>query len=333
MADQDDKIRREILKWLYEEFEGSPNSSIEGERFLEALTEDFDEEDVVYNVERMDGEFLEKQGAMGTRIALINIAAKGIEELHSEGYSTLLETEARYDILEILYEADRKNPGFAYISRSDMVNEVGAVENEIDQNIWYLKEKRLVETRTGGTDSFYSSAGITDRGSKRYEQYNKDSVEIPRVSGRSSLQQASIGPGESGKAENLFRDFVEMTQDEVIIIDRFAREGLYDLLQHVPSRVEIKVITTVRVTGQSYVQRVNQFKQQHSSIEVRELPDSEWDFHDRYIIRDREDGWAWGHSFHDAGDTQHTASELKPVNREQIVSQYESAWKKGAVVA
>jgi hypothetical protein len=281
----------------------------------------------------MDGEFVEKKGAAGTRIALINIAAKGIEKLHSEGYSTLLETDTRYEILEILYKEDRKNPGFAYISRSDLASEIGAAEEEIDRDIWYLKEKRLVETRTGGSNSFYSSAGITDRGSKRYEQYDEDDVEIPRVSGRSSLQQASIGPGESGKAENLFRDFVELAQDEVMIIDRYAREGLYDLLQHVPNGVEIKVVTTGRVTGQDYEQRVNQFKQQHSSIEVRELPDSDWEFHDRYIIRDREDGWAWGHSFHDAGDTQHTASELKPVNREQIVSQFETAWKNGTVVA
>ena len=42
--------------------------------------------------------------------------------------------------------------------------------------------------------------------------------------------------------------------------------------------------------------------------------------------------WAWGHSFHDAGDTQHTASELRPINRESIESQFTDAWQNGMVI-
>lgn len=327
MPGQDKKIRWDILKWLYDQFEESPRGRWSGEDFLDDLKQEFDEDDVVYNVERMDGELLEKDSTMGSRIYGIHILPEGIERLHSEGYNTILDSENRYDILEILYQADRGNPGFAYLSKEEIADELDIDRNTVDQNIWYLKEKRLVDERSGSRD-----VGITDSGRSRYEQYLEDGTGIPRTESRSSLRQASIGPQESGKAENLFRDFVELSKEEVIIVDRFAREGLYDLLEHVPSGVEIKVITTDRVMSQGYQQRVNQYRQQHSSVEVRYLSDDNWNFHDRYIIRDREDAWAWGHSFHDAGDTQHTASELKPINREQIIDQFESAWKNGSVI-
>lgn len=331
MPDKDEKIRREILNWLYDRFEENPNGYWTDEGFFEGLSS-FDKEDVVYNVERMDGEFVEKEGALGKRVAWIHITPRGIEELHEQGHETILGTDTRYAILEVLYEADRQNPGFAYLGRDDVLDAVDASDDEIDQNVWYLKEKRIVETSGGGGGLFYHRVKITKRGSERYEQYEQDGVEIPRAGGRSTLLQASIGPNEAGKAENLFRDFVELAQDEVIIIDRFAREGLYDLLQHVPSGVEIKVITTDRVTGQDYQQRVKQFAQQHSDIQVRYLSDNNWEFHDRYVVRDREDAWAWGHSFHDAGDTQHTASELKPINRESILGQFNTAWQSATVL-
>ena len=331
MTDKDEKIRREILKWLYDRFEEDPNGHWTDEGFFEGLSS-FDKEDVVYNVERMDGEFVEKEGALGKRIAWIQITPGGIEELHEQVYDTILNADTRYAILEVLYDTDRQNPGLAYLGRDDLLDAVDVSEDEIDQNVWYLKEKRIVETSGAGGGLFYHRVKITKRGSERHEQYEQDGVEIPRAGGRSALLQASIGPNEAGKAENLFRDFVELAQDEVIIIDRFAREGLYDLLQHIPSGVEINVVTTDRVTGQGYQQRVKQFAQQHSDIQVRYLSDSNWEFHDRYVIRDREDAWAWGHSFHDAGDTQHTASELKPINRESIINQFNTAWQRANVL-
>ncbi|WP_237076807.1 phospholipase D-like domain-containing protein [Natrialba magadii] len=331
MAEQDKKIQREILKWLYERFNDDPLTEWGGNEIFESLSE-YSREDIIYNVERLNGEFLENEPTMSSKVARIQITPAGIEELYSQGYETILESDTRYEILRVLYQAIREDPGWGYIDRDQLIAEADANEDEVDQNIWYLKEKRFVETRGGGGGLFYHQIKITQSGSERFEQFEEDGVEIPRIGSRQKFRQASIGPGESGKAENLFRDFAELARDEVIIIDRFAREGLYDLLQHVPKGVEIKVVTTDRVTGGGYQKRVNQFVQNHSTIEVRFLPDSDWDFHDRYVIRDREDGWAWGHSFHDAGDTQHTASELRPINRETIIGQFENAWQKGSVI-
>ena len=331
MQEQDEKIQREILKWAYARFEENPTGFWRGNGLFESL-DHFDQKDIVYNVNRMDGQFIENNPSMSNPVDMIQMEPAGIEELYSHGYETILESDTRYHILAVLYQKVREEPGRGYVGRDDLLNEIDAGEDEVDQNIWYLKEKRLVETSGGGGGLFYHRVKITQRGSDRYEQYSEDGVEIPRVGGHHRFRQASIGPGESGKAENLFRDFVEVARDDVVIIDRFAREGLYDLLLHVPSGVQIKVITTDRVTGGGYQQRVNQFAQQHPDIEVRYLPDSDWDFHDRYVIRDREDAWAWGHSFHDAGDTQHTASELRPVNRETIIKQFENAWRNATVI-
>lgn len=330
LGQRDEKIAREILKALYGQFEVEQYRGLTGEELYEAL-DDYDHEDVAYVAERIDGEYVDARGALGQRISTIQITAAGIEKLHEDGYETILDSDTRYDILEHLYQLDRENAGVVFAEREGLIDELGD-EEVVDQNVWYLKEKRLIETHGGGGGLFYHGAGITDRGADRFESYRHDGVEIPRTGTHRSLRQASIGPNESQQAENLFRDLVELARDEVIIIDRFAREGLYDLLQHVQDGVEIKVMTTDHVTGDDYQQRVTQFAQHHPEVQVRYFEDGDWDFHDRYVIRDREDGWAWGHSFHDAGDTQHTASELRPINRESIVSQFSTAWEDGTVI-
>ncbi|EMA55003.1 hypothetical protein [Halococcus thailandensis] len=325
---QDEKIAREILKVSYNQFEDVQYHGVTGEDLYEELDE-FDQDHVAYVAERIDEEYAEVRGAIGQRVSTIQISPTGIEKLQKDGYETILESDMRYELLKKLYQIDRENAGLVFAGRDELIGELGD-EPIVDQNIWYLKEKRLVETHGGGGGLFYHSANITDRGIDRFESYRQDGVGIPRTRTHQSLRQASIGPNESEKAENLFRDIVELSQEELIVIDRYAREGLYDLLQHVPQGVDIKVMTSNTVTGDDYQNLVNQFSQQHSDIEVRSLSNSNWDFHDRYVIRDREDGWAWGHSFHDAGDTQHTASELRPINRESIVSQFTDAWKNGS---
>ena len=326
MKQKDEQIRRAILRKLYTLFEESAAGRWDGGEFVEELSGEFDEDEIVYNVHRIDGELVENRESMGQRVSIISIEPEGIEELHSHGEETILDTEVRYQILEMLYDADRGNPGYAAVSRDELIDQLDADEDTIDQNVWYLRGKGLIEVSSAGGGLFYRRAQITDRGRKRYEQYIEDGVEIPRTSGSSSLRQASIGPNESGKAENLFRDFVELARNEIVVIDPYAREPLYELLVHVPPGVEIKVITSKRVTGGDYVQAVLEFQDEHEAIEVRHLPFDDWEFHDRYVIRDQEDAWAWGHSFHDAGDTQHTASELKPVNRERVLRLFEQLW-------
>jgi hypothetical protein len=175
----------------------------------------------------------------------------------------------------------------------------------------------------------FRSVEITNQGRERYEKYRDDGVEIPSTSLSESTRQAEIGKGDSQEAENLFRDIVELAQSEVIVLDRYAKKGLFQWLdKHVPAGVQIRVLTSGRVTGGSYTQDIQQPLTNPSDVEVRELPNSDWDFHDRYIFRDGDMGWSWGHSFHDSGDRQHTANELKPVNRDNILSKFQSSWNR-----
>jgi hypothetical protein len=331
MKEKDEKIRREVLKWLYNGFEENPSAKWDGTALPEDLDQ-FDDTAIEYVVGRMDGELVDTEATTSSPMHTIDLRPQGIEELHQQGFDTLLDDNSRYEILEVLYQASRDNPRRPFVSRDDLLDAVEFGEQKVDQNIWYLKEKKLVERQGGLGGGLFSRVKITEYGSEKYESYQEDGVEIPSSLGVTSIRQASIGPGESGKAENLFRDFVELAEDEVIVIDRYARKPLYDLLSHVPSGVDIQVVTSERVVNNDYKQRVQKFKNSHSDVEVRYLDDSDWDFHDRYVIRDQEDGWAWGHSFHDAGDTQHTASELKPVNRDQIVREFQKGWKKGQVI-
>ena len=331
MKEKDEKIRREVLKWLYEGFEDNPSAKWDGTTLPDDLDQ-FDETEIEYVVGRMDEELVDTKATNMSAMATIDLRPQGIEELHQEGFDTILDDEARYEILDVLYQASREDPRHPYVSKDELLDAVDLDKEEVDQNIWYLMEKRLVDNRGGIGRGLFSSVKITEHGSEKYESYKEDGVEIPSSLGVTSIRQASIGPDESGKAENLFRDFVELAEDKVIIMDRYARKPLYDLLGHVPSGVDIQVITSERVVNNDYKQRVQKFENIHSDIEVRYLDDSDWDFHDRYVIRDREDGWAWGHSFHDAGDTQHTASELKPVNRDQIIGEFQKGWQMGQVI-
>lgn len=331
MKDRDEKIAREVLKTLYEQFEEDQFGSLTGKRLYEELS-DFEKEDINYVVERMEDEFVEVLHTMGARLADVTLRMEGIDKLHSEGYETFLDDNERYEILEFLYKIDRDNQGQAIVSREGIIENVGASGEVVDMNVRYLKEKGLIKTLGMGGGRIFTNAEITKRGAEKYEAYVDDGVEIPETVSKTTSKQMTLGPDEPDKAENLFRDFVELTREEIVIIDRFAREGLYDLLKHAPSGVQINVLTSDRVTGGDYRRRVRQFSKQHRDIDVRYIPDGDWDFHDRYIIRDGKDGWAWGHSFHDSGKTQHTASELKPINRDTIIGQSEDAWSRGRSV-
>jgi len=325
MNDKDEKISWEILKHLYEELEKDTYGDIKGEELFRKLSS-FDKEDIIYMAKRMDEEFVNILKAAGCSIPNINIKMKGVEKLHKEGYDTFLKSDERYEILEIIYDQDRENIHRGSISRKAIKEQIDAEDNIIALNIKYLVKKGLIEEVAANA----GPVEITERGRESYEAYINSDVEIPRTSPhRVYDKQIDIGAGEEQKGENLFRDIVELAQDEIIIIDRYAREGLYEWLRYVPSGVKIKVVTGDRVINRNYKEMIKTYINKVSDIEIRYLEDKEnFESHERYVIRDREDGWLWGHSFHDTGKKHHTPSELKPINLKKKVDQFEKAWEK-----
>lgn len=327
----DEKIRTEVLKKLYEEFENSPRNGVSNQVIDQNLP-DIPLNDINYMIRRLEDEHAEVQHYMSGQMHA-QITTEGVEHLSQAGIPTLLDDDTRYDVLKSFYEADRQGGGRGYVQYEDLVDELSTDKTVLNRNLWYLEEKRLIESQGGTRAHYLHSAEITDHGRSKYEAYRDSGAEIPATSGLSFGRQASINPGEQQQAENLFRDIVELARDEVLILDRYAREGLYDLLKYVPNGVYIRVLTSDRVTGPEYTQRVHEFQDDHPEIEVRKVDSSNWDFHDRYIFRDENMGWAWGHSFHDAGNTQHTASELAPVNRNRTLSKFEETWEQGKEVS
>lgn len=331
MNASDEKIRTEVLQVLYSVFESYPDRRIDNGDLADELPS-ISKNELNYILKRMEDEYADLTHYSGGLISA-KITAQGIEHLTRMGASTFLESNVRYELLESIYYADRQKGGYGRLGRDAIVDALDVAESVIVQNAWYLKEKGLIEIQHGNGGQYIHSISITSHGREKFEAYRDSGVEIP-ASGPSTFgRQRSISPGEQQQAEHLFRDIVEMARDEVLILDRYARKPLYDsLLNHVPNGVDIRVLTSSRVTGSDYTQKINDFEQRHPEIKVREVSDSDWDFHDRYVFRDRDMGWAWGHSFHDAGDTQHTATELAPINRGRTLKLFEKAWKQGTQV-
>lgn len=321
MKSRDENIRLGILREVYDEFhDNPPRVRVSNDELSEKL--DVDADDIDYILGRMDGEYADVQSYLGGK-KVAEITSTGIEFLSKQGHTTLLDSEIRYRILQVLYEIDRERR-HALVDIETLKDETGADEEELLRNIEYLKQKNCVELHGG-----YSTIQITNHGRERHEKYRDDGIGIPSTASSESTLQAEIGRGETQKAENLFRDIVELAHSEIVILDRYAKQGLFDWIdKHIPKGVQVRVLTSGRVTDSSYPQDIKQSLSNPSDVEVRELPNRDWDFHDRYIFRDDQIGWSWGHSFHDSGDRQHTANELKPINRDTILEKFENAWNR-----
>lgn len=319
MDAKDGKIRLEVLKVLYEAFESDPtNYTVRGETIKESI-DGVDSNDIDYILDRMDGEFADVDKYPSLRD--VEILAKGIEFLDEQGFETILGTDSRYEILEAIYLEDR-NKNLIAVGMDAIKEETGLDEDEIIKNLRYLKHKRCIKFYSGP-----ASVKITESGRERWEKYRDEGVGIPSSSRARSTRQEEIGDGEREKAERLFRSIVELAQNEVVILDNYARKPLFVWLEsHVPDGVNIRVATTGAVTGGSYVSEVRESLSNVEDIEIREMADFDEIFHDRYVFRDNDMGWEWGQSFHGSGKGQHTPSELTPKNRDILLQKFEDTW-------
>jgi hypothetical protein len=139
-----------------------------------------------------------------------------------------------------------------------------------------------------------------------------------------------FGPNDEAAADRLLRDVTEVARTQIAVVDPYARAAIISKLRHTPKGVKILVLTTDAMAGEDYQVALNAHP--HLEIEIRTLAKAALQFHDRYIIVDESDGWAWGHSFHDAGKTRHTVAQLRPVNRDRIAAEFKSTWAAGRVV-
>ncbi|MFC6906913.1 hypothetical protein [Halalkalicoccus tibetensis] len=326
----DQKIQREILKFLYQQWVENPRGQTNTGEVGKEL-EDIFENGYKYHLTRLNDNGYINTESLSARHQYVNISITGIEKLTQDGYETILVDDHRYAILRVLYEIDRQKGGAAHnhVGMDILQEEIEIDDETLKQNIWYLEEKRLVETGPGRM----LSVQITARGRNRYEEHRNDNTQIPRTHTGARWTQHTIAQGDFEKANSVFRDFVELARDEVIIIDSYAKAGLYEMLEAVPGTVDVRVIGSDRQLNDEHREAYRTFARgRPGETELRFLEYNEWPFHGRYMIRDREDGYVWDHTFADSGSGHHTISEVRPVNLENTMADFDQAWGRGEVV-
>lgn len=324
MSINDQKLHREILSYIYE----GTKENLRRDADLRGMVEEFDNLDMSelrYHIERLqDNRQVEYRGQRSVRIT-----AEGVEKLDVEGYETFLDTDLRYEILRRAYEEDWGRP-HVFIDGDALFEELDADDEEIERNLWYLAEKGFID-RSGTSNDFRLEGEARDR----YEQYRDEGIPIPRTHLLQRYTQHTIEQGDREKAENVFRDIVEVAREEVIIVDTFAKGRLYDLMErHIPSVVGVKILMSDREVDDENIELYRDYAEgKKGDVELRYLDYREdYPFHSREVIRDREAGWVWDHTFADAGDRHHTISQLRPVNLENDLEAFDEAWEEAETV-
>lgn len=315
------QVQRAVLQWMYDKLAASASMwALPDEGDIEG----FDWSDVQYELRRLDGDgFIDGKH-------LKRITARGMDLLQDLEGETILDRDIRECILAALYDIDRKDGPHARANTQSIAEALDISTSEAGLGLHYLDGSGLIDVNGVKSDRFWG-VKINARGMAKHE-----AIETSRGGWASSTTSPSdghefvFGPGEEAEAARLLRDVTEVARSEVIIIDPYARAGIVSKLQHVPKGVVVKVLTGDNMANEPYAAEL----QAHPDLamELKVWPKAGHEFHDRYIIVDSKDAWAWGHSFHDAGKTKHTVAQLRPVNRDRILTEFQKKWPKGLVI-
>lgn len=324
MSISDQQLHREILGYIYDAL----NPDFRRHANVPDMVDEFDElnlDELRYHINRLAENRLVERSAQHH----VQLTPSGVEKLAQDGYETLLDFDLRYEILRVAYELDRGTPN-AYINITEVREGLDVSEEAMNPQLWYLSQKGLIDL-TGTSRDFQ----LTADGRNRYEEYRDEGIPIPRTQPLQRFTQHTIEQGDRDKAENVFRDIVEIARDEVIVIDAYAKGRLYDLLEeHVPTAVDVNILMTDREIEEENIELYEEYAEgKDGDVELRYLDyRDEYPFHTREVIRDREAGWIWDHTFADAGNRHHTISQLRPVNLENDLKAFDQAWEEAESV-
>lgn len=324
MSISDQQLHREILGYIYDAL----NPDFRRHANVPDMVDEFDElnlDELRYHINRLAENRLVERSAQHH----VQLTPSGVEKLAQDGYETLLDFDLRYEILRVAYELDRGTPN-AYINITEVREGLDVSEEAMNPQLWYLSQKGLIDL-TGTSRDFQ----LTADGRNRYEEYRDEGIPIPRTQPLQRFTQHTIEQGDRDKAENVFRDIVEIARDDVIVIDAYAKGRLYDMLEeHVPTAVDVNILMTDREIEEENIELYEEYAEgKDGDVELRYLDyRDEYPFHTREVIRDREAGWIWDHTFADAGNRHHTISQLRPVNLENDLKAFDQAWEEAESV-
>lgn len=315
------QIQQAILHWMYDKLHQSGSMWVlpNGEDI-----EGFDSQDVQYELRRLEGDgFIDGEH-------LKRITARGVECLQDLGVETILRGNLRERVLKVLYELDREQGPYARANTESLVSELDVPENDLRVVLHYLEDSGLIVVQATMSDRF-CSVHISARGMTKHEAIQTSGQGwASSTTSPTDGHEFVFGPDEEIEAARLLRDVIEVARTEILIVDPYARSGIIPKLQHVPRGVRVRVLTSDSMANESYAAELQSCPK--LDIEIRVLSKTDLEFHDRYIIVDGEDAWAWGHSFHDAGKTKHTVAQIRPVNRDRIMADFRHRWQNGRAV-
>lgn len=174
MADTDE-IQSEILAVLYEATENDPFSVFTTETVLEDVAERFDEDigedESEFAVRRLDEELLVDLDPAVGNLGTVELTPLGVEE-YNRTHKTFLKTENWLSILEYLQELDKQNPGALWKGES-LHQDLEMDDEAIARNVWYLKEKGLIDASMVISDPPYTSIQIKRAGREAIERHNE----------------------------------------------------------------------------------------------------------------------------------------------------------------
>lgn len=316
------QIQHAVLRWMYEHLLRTPSGrGLPGQQDLE----DFDWQEVQYEMRRLDGDgFLEGERHME------RITARGIEYLQDLGGGTILEGHLRQAALATLYEADRHHGPSARHGSSSVAEALSEPENVVSAILHYLEDSGLIEVEST-MGSRFRWVRITARGMAKHEAVSSAGGDwAVSTTSPTASHEFVFGPGEESQAARLLRDITEVARREILIVDPYARAGIVSRLCHVPVGVKVRILTGDSMVSENYASALQACPK--LDVEIRALPRSTLQFHDRYIVVDHADAWAWGHSFHDGGKSKHTVAQIRPVNRDRVLADFENKWPTAQVL-
>ena len=124
------------------------------------------------------------------------------------------------------------------------------------------------------------------------------------------------------------RKIVQLAKSDMLIVDPYVDETLWDLLSNMQSSVKLRVLT--QQMKKDFRLEARKFSAQHgNAIEVRTTSK----YHDRFIVQDNQSCWHIGASIKDAGNKAFAFSELlRPELVKFVIADVENEWSASSPV-
>jgi len=118
------------------------------------------------------------------------------------------------------------------------------------------------------------------------------------------------------------RKIVQLAQSDLLIVDSYVDETLWELLSNMQSSVKLRVLT--QQMKRDFRLEARKFSAQHgNAIEIRTTSK----YHDRFIVEDNQRCWHIGASIKDAGNKAFAFSELlRPELVKFVIADVENEW-------